>query len=121
MEKGDTAYVKNSVDLKEKLDRLNIRADNMISFQVKRNDTVSEVDPIKLAIGVEYLAKMENIDVDMQTGSLDIDILKRDKPFAIICSEGKAKLKELPEHGETKIITQHCKVKRVRQDEGEEF
>lgn len=67
------------------------------------------------------MAKMENIDVNMQTGSLDIDILKRDKPCVIVCSGGKAKLKELPEHGETKIITHQWKVKRVRQEEGEEF
>lgn len=48
MEKGYTAYVRNSADLKEKLDRLNIRADNVISFQVKRNDTVRGVDPDEL-------------------------------------------------------------------------
>ncbi|RKD75207.1 hypothetical protein ATL39_0905 [Sinobaca qinghaiensis] len=64
---------------------------------------------------------MENIDIDMQTRSLDIDILKRNKPLATICSGDKAKLEELPDHGEVKIITYQCKVKRVKQDEGGGF
>ncbi|WP_342768756.1 XtrA/YqaO family protein [Sinobaca qinghaiensis] len=34
---------------------------------------------------------------------------------------GKAKLKELPKHGETKVITHQWKVKRIRYEEGEDF
>ncbi|RKD75225.1 hypothetical protein ATL39_0923 [Sinobaca qinghaiensis] len=48
MEKGYTIYAQNSVDLKEKLDRLNIRADNVISLLVNKNGTASEMNPVKL-------------------------------------------------------------------------
>jgi hypothetical protein len=41
--------------------------------------------------------------------------------FAIVVCDVKAKLTELPSHGETKIITHQGKVKRVKFDEGEEF
>ncbi|MGY1462014.1 XtrA/YqaO family protein [Bacillus toyonensis] len=41
--------------------------------------------------------------------------------FVIIVNVGNIKLTQLPEHGETKIITHQGKVKRVRFDEGEEF
>jgi Phage-like element PBSX protein XtrA len=40
--------------------------------------------------------------------------------FAVVMCEGKARLKELPNHGETKIVTHQGKVKRVKFDEGEE-
>ncbi|NRG35209.1 hypothetical protein HRF63_25465 [Bacillus circulans] len=39
----------------------------------------------------------------------------------MVLYNGRAKLTQLPEHGETKIITQQGKVKRVKFDEGEEF
>lgn len=67
------------------------------------------------------MKRLQDIEINLETGSLNIDILKHEKPFVIVYSGGKAKLKELPEHGETKIITHQGKVKRVRQDEGEEF
>ncbi|WP_374561655.1 XtrA/YqaO family protein [Sinobaca sp. H24] len=38
-----------------------------------------------------------------------------------MCSDRRPKLKELPEFGETKIVIHQWKVKRVRQDDGEEF
>ncbi|KIL72528.1 hypothetical protein SD78_4113 [Bacillus badius] len=40
---------------------------------------------------------------------------------AIVICNGKAKVADLPQHGETKIITHQGKVKRVKWDEGEEF
>ncbi|MCP3032632.1 XtrA/YqaO family protein [Halobacillus sp. A1] len=33
----------------------------------------------------------------------------------------KAKITNIPDHGETKVITHQGKVKRVKFDEGEEF
>jgi len=39
----------------------------------------------------------------------------------IVVSKGQAKVSELPEHAETKIITHQGKVKRLRWDEGEDF
>ncbi|WP_179860808.1 XtrA/YqaO family protein [Sporosarcina koreensis] len=39
----------------------------------------------------------------------------------VVISEGKAKLRELPEHGEYKIVTHQGKVRRMRREEGEEF
>lgn len=47
--------------------------------------------------------------------------MKYNNVFAIIVCDGKAKLTELPSHGETKIVTHQGKVKRVKFDEGEEF
>jgi len=41
--------------------------------------------------------------------------------FSIVVCDGKAKLTELPHHGETKIITHQGKVKHVKCDEEEEF
>ncbi|WP_245671858.1 XtrA/YqaO family protein [Desulfuribacillus stibiiarsenatis] len=43
------------------------------------------------------------------------------KPCAIIISNGQAKITELPDFGETVIVTHQAKVKRVKFDEGEEF
>ncbi|WP_159434195.1 XtrA/YqaO family protein [Domibacillus mangrovi] len=40
--------------------------------------------------------------------------------MVVIC-DGKAKLRELPPHGEYKIVTHQGKVKRMRREEGEEF
>ncbi|AGZ57474.1 hypothetical protein BACIH_2753 [Bacillus amyloliquefaciens] len=41
--------------------------------------------------------------------------------FAVIVSNGEAKMTPLPEHGETKIVTSKGKVTRVKWDEGELF
>jgi hypothetical protein len=45
---------------------------------------------------------------------LEIDIMVQN----VVC-DGKARLTELPVHGETKIVTHQGKVKRVKFDEGE--
>lgn len=42
-------------------------------------------------------------------------------PICIIYGSGKARIVELPIHGETKLVTHQGKVKRVKFDEGEEF
>ncbi|WP_369822341.1 XtrA/YqaO family protein [Sporosarcina sp. P25] len=39
----------------------------------------------------------------------------------VVISEGVAKLRELPEHGEYKIVMHRGKVRRMRREEGEEF
>jgi hypothetical protein len=39
----------------------------------------------------------------------------------IVIGNGKVKFTDLPEHGETTIVTHQGKVKRVKWDEGEEF
>jgi hypothetical protein len=41
--------------------------------------------------------------------------------FAVIVSNGEARMTPLPEHGETKIVTSKGKVTRVKWDEGELF
>lgn len=52
---------------------------------------------------------------------IEIDIMELKGSFAIVVCDGKAKLTELPSHGETKIVTHQGKVKRVKFDEGEDF
>ncbi len=52
---------------------------------------------------------------------LELDIMEQKGSFAIVVCDGKARLTQLPEHGETKIITHQGKVKRVKFDEGEDF
>jgi len=65
--------------------------------------------------------RLQNIDIDPSTMRLEIDIMKQKGSFAIVVCDGKARLTQLPEHGETKIITHQGKVKRVKFDEGEDF
>lgn len=68
--------------------------------------------------------RLKNLEINPRSMRLEIDILKymeNSKSFAIVVCDGKAKLTELPEHGETKIVTHQGKVKRVKFDEGEDF
>ncbi|WP_370570001.1 XtrA/YqaO family protein [Sporosarcina sp. resist] len=39
----------------------------------------------------------------------------------VVISEGIAKVRELPEYGEYRIVTHQCKIKRMRREEGEKF
>jgi hypothetical protein len=52
---------------------------------------------------------------------LEIDIMEQKGSFAIVVSDGKARITLLPEHGETKIVTHQGKIKWGKFDEGEEF
>lgn len=52
---------------------------------------------------------------------LNIDIMDLPKSCVVVISEGKVKLRELPLHGEYKIVTHQGKVKRMRRETGEEF
>ena len=66
------------------------------------------------------LVNMENLSIDGQ-GRLNIDIMELPINCVVVISEGVAKLRELPEHGEYKIVTHQGKVRRMRREEGEEF
>ncbi|WP_392456772.1 XtrA/YqaO family protein [Chryseomicrobium aureum] len=52
---------------------------------------------------------------------LNIDIMEIPESCVVVISDGKAKLRELPPHGEYKIVTHQGKVKRMRRETGEEF
>jgi hypothetical protein len=65
--------------------------------------------------------RLKNLEINPSTMVLEIDIMGLKGSCAIVVCEGKAKLTELPDHGETKIVTHQGKVKRVKFDEGEEF
>jgi NAD kinase len=65
--------------------------------------------------------RLQNIKINPSTMKLEIDIMEQKGSFAIVVCDGKARITNLPEHGETKIITHQGKVKRVKFDEGEDF
>ncbi|QTL51804.1 MULTISPECIES: XtrA/YqaO family protein [Priestia] len=65
--------------------------------------------------------KLQEIKINVDTMKFEVDIMEQKESFAIVVCDGKAKLTELPHHGETKIITHQGKVKRVKFDEGEDF
>ncbi|AGK52016.1 XtrA/YqaO family protein [Bacillus sp. 1NLA3E] len=65
--------------------------------------------------------RLREIDINHSTMKIEIDIMELKGSFAIVVCDGKAKLTELPSHGETKIVTHQGKVKRVKFDEGEDF
>lgn len=65
--------------------------------------------------------RLQPLEIDSQNGKIDIDTTKFNRPFVVVVSEGKARLTELPAHGETRVVTHQGKVKRVKFDEGEEF
>ncbi|AOH54516.1 hypothetical protein ABE28_009145 [Peribacillus muralis] len=68
-----------------------------------------------------YITRLQNIEIDPSTMRLEIDIMKQKGSFSIVVCDGKAKFIQLPNHGETRIVTHQGKVKRVKFDEGEEF
>lgn len=64
------------------------------------------------------------IEKDLQIDErmcLNIDIMEIPESCVVVISDGKAKLRELPSHGEYKIVTHQGKVKRMRREMGEEF
>ncbi|WP_041100806.1 XtrA/YqaO family protein [Bacillus badius] len=64
--------------------------------------------------------RLTDLIIDPSTMRLELDIMELNNKAIVICN-GKAKVADLPQHGETKIITHQGKVKRVKWDEGEEF
>jgi NAD kinase len=65
--------------------------------------------------------RLQNIEINPTTMKLEIDIMEQKGSFAIVVCDGESRLTDLPEFGETKIVTHQGKVKRVKFDEGEEF
>ncbi|MEZ2715408.1 XtrA/YqaO family protein [Niallia circulans] len=65
--------------------------------------------------------RLKELEINTSTMHLEVDIMEQKGSFAIVVCDGRAKLTQLPEHGETKIITHQGKVKRVKFDEGEDF
>ncbi|GKV55954.1 hypothetical protein NCCP2222_19010 [Sporosarcina sp. NCCP-2222] len=63
---------------------------------------------------------MADVQIDL-LGKLILDTMVLPANCVVVISEGKAKVRELPEHGEYKIVTHQGKVKRMRREEGEEF
>ena len=57
----------------------------------------------------------------MDTFLNSLGIMELPMNCVVVISEGKVKLRELPEHCEYKIVTHQGKVRRMRREEGEEF
>ncbi|WP_060210331.1 XtrA/YqaO family protein [Sporosarcina koreensis] len=64
--------------------------------------------------------KLPELQIDCE-GMLNIDIMELPINCVVVISEGKAKVRELPDYGEYKIVTHQGKVKRMRREEGEDF
>ncbi len=64
--------------------------------------------------------ELQNLDFT-KTSRLEIDVKDIPSTCVIVVCDGKAKVRELPLHGEYKIVTFQGKVKRMRREEGEEF
>ena len=63
----------------------------------------------------------KDIAINLDTFLVSLGIIELPTNCVVVISEGKAKVRELPEHGEYKIVTHQGKVKRMRREEGEEF
>jgi hypothetical protein len=59
--------------------------------------------------------------IDQDALMLEIGIIDLPANCVVVISEGKEKIRELPEHGEYRIVTHQGKIKRMRKEEGEEF
>lgn len=64
---------------------------------------------------------MKDIAIDPSTMKLELDIMEIGTACVVVICDGKVKIRELPPHGEYKIVTHQGKVKRMRREEGEEF
>lgn len=64
---------------------------------------------------------MEDLKINPSTMILQVDIMELPTSCVIVICDGKVKLRELPTHGEYKIVTHQGKVKRMRIEQGEEF
>ncbi|MGG3452256.1 XtrA/YqaO family protein [Domibacillus aminovorans] len=67
------------------------------------------------------MVKPQDIVIKPSTMMLELDIMEIPKACVVVICNGKAKLRELPPHGEYKIVTHEGKVKRMKKEEGEEF
>lgn len=64
--------------------------------------------------------RLKEMKVDPATMRLELDIMELNNKVIVI-GDGKVKMADLPNFGETRIVTHQGKVKRVKWDEGEEF
>ena len=64
--------------------------------------------------------RLKEMKIDPATMQLNVDIMGINNKVIVI-GNGKAKIADLPDFGETSIVTHQGKVKRVKWDEGEEF
>ncbi|MDF2909519.1 MAG: hypothetical protein K0Q56_399, partial [Sporolactobacillus laevolacticus] len=64
--------------------------------------------------------RLKEMKIDPATMQLNVDIMGINNKVIVI-GNGKVKFTDLPEHGETTIVTHQGKIKRVKWDEGEEF
>lgn len=69
---------------------------------------------------MQKIKRMKELPIDSQ-GMLKIDTMELPMNCVVVISEGKAKVRELPEYGEYRIVTHQGKIKRMRREEGEEF
>jgi hypothetical protein len=51
------------------------------------------------------LVRLKEVKVNPTSLKLEIDIMEYNNSFAIVVCDGRARITELPTHGETKIIT----------------
>lgn len=65
--------------------------------------------------------ELKNVEMNIATGLIKLNGLQKKSPIAIVISDGKAKLAELPDHGEVSIVMHQKKVKRLVKKEGVEF
>jgi Phage-like element PBSX protein XtrA len=65
--------------------------------------------------------RLNEIEVNPSTQKIEIDLMDNSSAFMIVVCNGKARMTDLPVHGETKVVTYQGKVKRVKWDEGEDF
>lgn len=67
------------------------------------------------------MMKLQDIVINTSTMRLELNIMEMPNSCVVVICDGKAKIRELPPHGEYKIVTHQGKVKRMKKEEGEEF
>ncbi|MDM5335732.1 XtrA/YqaO family protein [Fictibacillus enclensis] len=65
--------------------------------------------------------RLSDLEINPSTHKLEIDIMDISSSCVIVVSSGKARMAQLPTHGETKFVTHQGKVKRVKWVQGEDF
>lgn len=90
------------------------------SHPYKKNRDPSPISRYLILPYQENYREIKRKEDDPTTMKLNIDIMEINNKVIVI-GNGKVKYTDLPEHGETTIVTHQGKVKRVKWDEGEEF
>jgi hypothetical protein len=63
----------------------------------------------------------KDISINKDELLLKIGIMELPMNCVVVISEGKAKVRELPEHGEYRNVTHQGKIKRIRRKRGKNF